>query len=67
MCGYGPPEFRECGPIPHGLVSGIRFVAWKAIRLLIAGYLLIEVAGRKEGIYTMDMLVRIRAGEEKPG
>lgn len=67
LCGYGPPEFRECGPIPHGLVSGIRFVAWKAIRLLIAGYLLIEVADRKEGIYTMDMLVRIRAGEEKPG
>lgn len=60
LCGYAPPEFRECGPVPHGLVSGIRYAAWQMMRLAIAGYFLIEVADRKEGIYTMDMLVRMR-------
>jgi SAM-dependent methyltransferase len=53
-------EFRECGPEPHGLKSGLRYLAWQMIRALIATYLLIEVANTKGGIYTMDMLVRLR-------
>jgi hypothetical protein len=57
-------EVRECGPVPHGLKSLIRFVLWKVIRLVIGAYLLIEVADAKGGVYTMDMLVRLRKKDE---
>lgn len=53
-------EFRECGPEPHGLVSGMRWIIWQCIRLAIRGYLMVETADAKEGVYTMDMLVRLR-------
>jgi SAM-dependent methyltransferase len=59
LCGYGKYEFRECGPVPHGVISGLRYVAWQMIRMAIAGYLLIEKADAKGGIYTSDMLVRL--------
>jgi SAM-dependent methyltransferase len=54
-------EFRECGPVPHGPISGIRYLIWQLIRLGIAGWLLVELADRKGSVYTMDMLVRLRA------
>jgi hypothetical protein len=56
-------EFRECGPMVHGLVSAARYVLWQAVRLGIAVWFLIEVADTKGGVYTMDMLVRLRAPE----
>jgi SAM-dependent methyltransferase len=52
-------EFRECGPVPHGLVSGARYVLWQALRLAVAGWLLIEVSDTRGTIYTMDMMVRL--------
>jgi SAM-dependent methyltransferase len=54
-------NFRECGPAPHGIVSGIRYALWQVIRAGIATWFLIEVADTKGGIYTMDMLVRLHA------
>jgi len=57
-------ELRECGPVPHGLKSIIRFALWKAVKLIIRSYLLIEVADTKGGVYTMDMLVRLRKKDE---
>jgi cyclopropane fatty-acyl-phospholipid synthase-like methyltransferase len=61
LVGFGESvEFRECGPVAHGLVSGIRYVLWQMIRLGIRGYLLIELASGKGGIYTADMQVRLR-------
>jgi SAM-dependent methyltransferase len=54
-------DFRECGPSPHGLVSILRYLAWQVLRGMIAGWLLVEVADTKGGVYTMDMLVRLRA------
>jgi len=56
-------EFRECGPVVHGMVSAARYVLWQAVRLGIAVWFLIEVADTKGGVYTMDMLVRLRAPE----
>ncbi len=56
-------EFRECGPVVHGVVSAARYALWQAIRLGIAAWFLIEVADTKGGVYTMDMLVRLRAAE----
>lgn len=54
----GQLEFRECGPVPHGFVSGVRYLLWQGIRMVIRGYLMIELASSKGGIYTADMMVR---------
>lgn len=60
LCGFGDAiEYRECGPIAHGMVSGIRVVLWQGIRLLIRAYLMVELASAKGGIYTADMMVRL--------
>jgi len=58
-------EVRECGPVPHGFKSAIRVALWKAIKLIIHAYLLIEVADSKGGVYTMDMLVRLQKKARK--
>lgn len=53
-------EFRECGPVPYGFVSGARYALWQLIRAATATRLLIELGTTKDRIYTMDMLVRLR-------
>ncbi len=69
LVGFDPAvEFRECGPIAHGIVSGARVLLWKLIRLGIRAWFMVEVANPKDGIYTMDMLVRMRVpGLDSPG
>lgn len=60
LTGFSPRvDFRECGPVAHGIKSGVRYVLWQLLRAGIAGWLLIEVADTKGGVYTMDMLVRL--------
>ena len=60
LVGFGEKiEFKECGPIPHAFISGIRFGLWKIIRLIIKGYFMIELASPKGGIYTSDMMFRM--------
>jgi SAM-dependent methyltransferase len=54
------PEFRECRPVAHGVVSLCRALMWQCVRFLVATRFLIEVGTTKDGIYTMDMLVRLR-------
>lgn len=60
LVGFSKAEFRECGPVPYGLVSGIRYGLWQGIRLLIWAYFMIELASNKGGVYTADMLFRLR-------
>jgi hypothetical protein len=43
------------------MISGVRYVIWQLIRFGIAGRLLVELADRKEGVYTIDMVVRLQA------
>ena len=59
LCGFSSVAFRECGPVAHGVVSSIRSVLWQGLRILTRFRLLVEVADAKDGIYTMDMLVRL--------
>jgi SAM-dependent methyltransferase len=59
LLGYSSWEFRECGPVPHGVVSAVRRLLWLAIRSLIKAYLLVELGSSKGGIYTADMLFRL--------
>lgn len=62
LAGFDPViEFRECGPMIHGFTSALRAVAWQVMRAAISAWLLVEVADIKGGIYTMDMMVRLRA------
>ena len=56
----GDIDFKECGPVPYGVKSTIRYIIWQVTRLAIASWFLIEVGDKKGGIYTMDMLVRMR-------
>ncbi len=61
LVGFGyEPDFRECGPVPHGLVSGIRYLLWQGIRGLVAFWLFVELGSSKGGIYTADMMFRLR-------
>jgi len=60
LVGFSTVDFRECGPVPYGLVSSIRYGLWQGIRLLIWAYFMIELASNKGGIYTADMLFRLR-------
>ncbi len=55
----GDVEFRDCGPRPHGLKSTVRYVLWQGIRAFVAGWLMIETASTKSGIYSADMVFRI--------
>lgn len=66
LTGFSPQiRFRECGPVPYGLTSGIRWLLWQGIRAGIAFRHLVELGTAKEGIYTMDMMVELRAPEEQ--
>lgn len=60
LTGYSGTEFRELGPIPHGARSVVRWLLWKVTRALIAFRLLVELGSTKDGVYTMDMLVRMK-------
>lgn len=55
----GSVEFRECGPVVHGITSAVRYLLWQAIRAAVAAWFLIELGNVKGGIYTMDMLARM--------
>lgn len=61
LSGFQPAvEFRECGPIPHGLLSTIRWLLWQWRRQTIRFWLLVETGSDKGGVYTMDVVVRLR-------
>jgi 2-polyprenyl-3-methyl-5-hydroxy-6-metoxy-1,4-benzoquinol methylase len=59
LCGFKSVEFRECAPVAHGVVSTVRSIAWQCVRAVTRLRLLVEVADAKDGIYTMDMMVRL--------
>lgn len=67
LTGFNPQvQFRETRPVAHGILSLIRSALWQFIRLRIAFRFLIEVGTVKDGIYTMDMLVRLERPTIQP-
>ena len=58
-CGFNLSEFKELGPKPHGIISGIRYILWRILRLFIMVRLLIETASTKGSIYTADFVFRL--------
>lgn len=62
ITGFSPGiGFRECAPVPYGLLSSLRYALWQVIRGGIAARYLIETGTIKDPVYTMDMLVRLQA------
>lgn len=59
LCGFARAEFREWGPVPHGLVSAFRYAAWQVIRACTWLRLMIETGGGKGSVYTADMIFRL--------
>jgi SAM-dependent methyltransferase len=59
FCGFKLAEFKELGPKPHGIISGIRYLLWRVIRLFIMARLLIETASVKGAVYTADFAFRL--------
>lgn len=59
FCGFKCAEFKELGPRPHGVISGLRYLLWRAIRLFIMFRLLIETASVKGAVYTADFAFRL--------
>ena len=59
------PDIRECGPIAHGPASFARYLVWRFLRLFIKMYLFCEVASDRGGIYTQDMMVRLKVSERE--
>jgi SAM-dependent methyltransferase len=60
LCGYTSAEFMEWGPRIHGIVSACRYVLWQIIRLTVLLRLAIETGSGKGGVYTADMLFRLK-------
>ncbi|MCK9538421.1 class I SAM-dependent methyltransferase [Dokdonella sp.] len=64
LCGFAEQvEFRECGPVPHGPTSTIRYLLWQGVRAAIKLRLLVELASTKGGVYTADMLMRLHKAQ----
>jgi SAM-dependent methyltransferase len=59
LCGFGNALFREWAPVPHSVLSTVRYVLWQGIRAAIAFRLLVETGSAKGGVYTADMLFRL--------
>lgn len=59
--GFADVSFRPAGPVPKGLLSGVRFALWKAVELAIRFYMLVET-GSFKGIFTQSII----AAAQKP-
>lgn len=57
LVGLKPLAILERGPVVHGFVSGLRWIAWQVIRVFILLYLLAESADYRWRVYTQDMRV----------
>ncbi len=51
-CGFVQIRMRELGPVPCGVLSSVRCVAWKFVRLVLAMYDMIETGSYGSGIFT---------------
>lgn len=56
LAGFEHYQARECGPVPYGLKSRIRFCSWQIIRGAMRLYDLVEVGGNEYPIYTRVFL-----------
>ncbi|MFN0063064.1 MAG: class I SAM-dependent methyltransferase [Myxococcaceae bacterium] len=60
LSGLGGFEARECGPVPHGLLSATRFVLWRLIHMGLLAWNLIETGSGGSGVYTRVFVASAR-------
>ncbi len=54
--GLRPVAMRQHGPLVHGLVSGVRWVAWQGVRLATWVALTAREADYGDRVYTHDLM-----------
>jgi SAM-dependent methyltransferase len=52
VCNFTDLEAREMGPVPHGIISLIRWVLWKGLRTFFMGLTMIETSNKGSGVLT---------------
>jgi len=57
LYGFSKVEYRQTGPVVHGLLSFVRFLLWKFIWGCLALWNLAEVGSIGSGIYTRVFLI----------
>ena len=63
LCGFDDVQTRETGPVPHGVPSALRWLAWRGIRLAYKAWNLAETGYPGTGIFTRVFLASaLRAG-----
>lgn len=55
--GFNKVEYRQTGPVVHGLLSLARFLLWKIIWICLALWSLAEIGSIGSGIYTRVFLI----------
>lgn len=58
LAGFETLEFREAGPVAHGVVSTLRFMIWQVIRLLLVAWDYVETGAPGSSVKTRVMLAR---------
>ncbi|KKU47128.1 MAG: Methyltransferase type 12 [Parcubacteria group bacterium GW2011_GWF2_46_8] len=53
--GFREYQFKEAGPIPHGVFSFVRYCLWQLSRLVVNVYLLAET-GRRGNVLTQNII-----------
>ncbi|MFX0139256.1 MAG: class I SAM-dependent methyltransferase [Candidatus Hodarchaeota archaeon] len=58
LVGLSDIEFREAGPVVHGIVSLLRYLIWKVIHICLLLWNLVETGSKGSGIYTRVFLIK---------
>jgi 2-polyprenyl-3-methyl-5-hydroxy-6-metoxy-1,4-benzoquinol methylase len=59
LAGFSRIDIREVGPVPHGVVSSVRYALWKCVRMWRRLSNTIETGSPGPSILTRVMLVRL--------
>ncbi|MBF0345581.1 MAG: class I SAM-dependent methyltransferase [Nitrospirae bacterium] len=55
VIGFKDIVFKPAGPIPHGVISVVKYVLWKVIEALLKTYMSVET-GSSKGIFTQNII-----------
>lgn len=56
-CGFQNCKAFETGPVPHGIISSIRWILWKMICSILKFYRLVEGGSAKNWIFTTEFIM----------
>jgi SAM-dependent methyltransferase len=57
VCGFINCKAFETGPIPHGVISSIRWILWKVISGMLKYYRLVEGGSAQKWIFTTEFIM----------